>query len=112
MSLGCSVSRVPLPPPQASPRVPWLSRRAVTNVIGSADEAYALQTRLKLGGLELWAVPGEPVGELGLRARPRVLIGLADGYAGYVETPEHWQAAQGETDKTYYGPDLARALGL
>ena len=75
-------------------------------------DRFAVQTRLQLGSLTLLGVPGEPVGELGLAARPAVLIGLADGYFGYVETPERWEAGLGESSKTYFGPSLAHALGL
>lgn len=110
--VSCSTALLALPPPQASPRTPWLSRRAVANVIGSADDGFVEETRITLGELQLQGVPGEPVGELGLRARPRVLIGLADGYAGYVETAERWSEGAGESSKTYYGPSLAQALGL
>jgi len=57
-------------------------------------------------------VPGEPVGELGRRMSPDVLVGLADGHAGYVETVEHWSRGEGEASRTWFGPGLAEALGL
>jgi hypothetical protein len=73
---------------------------------------FATQTRLRIGPVALLGVPGEPVGELGIAARPAVLVGLAGGYLGYVETPERWEAGLGESGKTYFGPSLAHALGL
>jgi hypothetical protein len=39
-------------------------------------------------------------------------VTLADGYEGYVETQERWSEGRGEAKTTYYGPDLASALGL
>ena len=75
-------------------------------------ETEAVQTRLRIGPVTLLGVPGEPVGELGLEARPVVLVGLAGGYLGYVETPERWEQGMGESAKTYFGPGLAHALGL
>jgi neutral ceramidase len=111
-ALSCETRIFALPPPRASPRVPFLLRRAFANVFALGMDAFAVQTRLQIDALSLLGVPGEPVGELGLAARPEVLVGLADGYLGYVETPERWQAGQGESAKTYFGPGLAHALGL
>lgn len=110
--IECETRAVATPPAQASRRVPWLLRRAVGNLLTLLFAPSATQTRLRLGPLSLLGVPGEPVGELGLRARPTVLVGLAGGYLGYVETPQHWELGEGESGKTYFGPDLARALGL
>ena len=110
--LSCETRIIALPPAQASRRVPWLLRRAVSNVLALGFEKYAVQTRIRLGPLSLVGVPGEAVGELGLRARPDVLVSLADGYFGYIETPERWERGEGESARTYFGPGLARALGL
>ena len=111
-ALGCQTRIVALPAARANLRVPWLARRAFANVFALGMERFAVQTRLQLGSLLLIGVPGEPVGELGIAARPAVLVGLADGYVGYVETPERWQEGKGESSKTYFGPGLAHALGL
>ncbi len=48
-----------------------------------------------------------------LSALPRstAVVSLADGYAGYVETPAAIAADRGEAKTTYYGPDLAKRLG-
>lgn len=110
--LWCQTRLVALPPPQASKAVPWPFRRAFTNAVALSREPAAVETRLRVGPLTLVGVPGEPVGEIGLRMRPDVLVGLADGYIGYVETPERWAKGSGEAQKTYFGPGLARALGL
>ena len=70
-----------------------------------------MQTEIELPSLRLFGVPGEVVGDL----RPpgdAVPVTLADGYEGYVETQERWSTGGGEAKTTYYGPDLAAALGL
>jgi hypothetical protein len=112
ISLACETRIIALPRARASRQVPWLFRRAVSNVLALGLDKHAVQTRIRAGPLSLLGVPGEPVGELGLGARPDVLVSLADGYFGYVETPERWERGEGESAKTYFGPGLARALGL
>jgi neutral ceramidase len=110
--LECSQRAASLPHPLGSPRVPWFLRRAVGNAIGLAFAPAAVETRLSFGGVTLLGIPGEPVGELGLRARPAVVVSLANGYLGYVETDARWDEGKGEAARTDFGPDLARALGL
>jgi hypothetical protein len=115
--LGCEVRLLALPTPEAGRALPWPVRRAATNLLLRFAPAGAVSTRLDLGDLSLVGVPGEPVGELGLRARaggPRgvALVGLADGYVGYVETAARARAGAGESARTWYGPGLAAALGL
>ena len=112
VQMWCQARLVALPPPRASPAVPWVLRRAVSNAVTLVREPTVIETRLRLGPLTLVGIPGEPVGELGRRISPDVLVGLADGYAGYVETPEHWLAGEGEAARTWFGPGLAQALGL
>ena len=117
VELGCTVQLLPLPEPVAGLAVPRALRRAAGNALRLFADRSALQTTLDLPGLRLVGVPGEPVGELGLRARaaspvPLALVGLADGYAGYVETPARWRAGAGESARTWHGPGLAAALGL
>jgi len=112
VSLACETRLIALPEARASLRVPWIFRRAAGNVLALGFEKHAVQTRIHLGPLSLVGVPGEAVGGLGLRARPDILVSLADGYFGYVETTERWERGEGESGKTYFGPDLSRALGL
>ena len=66
------------------------------------------QLELDVRGLRLLGVPGEPVGALSGRG----LVGLADGYIGYVEQPAAIEAGEGEAARSYYGPGLASLLGL
>ena len=107
--LSCETRLLSLPRFELPPTF-WL-RTALANLL-PVPERFAVQTRLQLDGLALIGVPGEPVGELGRRAAPAFLVGLADGYLGYVETGARWREGQGEARRANYGPGLARSLGL
>jgi neutral ceramidase len=110
--LGCDVTLRPLPAPQASVRVPWPLRRAASNGLALWAPAFAVRTEITVGGARLSGIPGELVGSLALGAAPEHFIGLADGYVGYVEDPARALRGEGEAGRTYYGPGLARALGV
>ncbi len=97
--------------PRGRPLAPPIAAQVET-LLHDAPWLSELPTRLRLGPVTLLGVPGEPVGELGLLARPAVVVGLAGGYLGYVETRQRWERGEGEATKTYFGPDLAHALGL
>ena len=112
LAVECAQRAVQLPAPQASLSVPRLFRRAFANLLAIGFAPQAVETEISLGQLTLLGIPGEPVGQLGLRARPKVLVSLANGYAGYVETEERWNKGDGESARTDFGPSLARALGL
>lgn len=68
----------------------------------------------RVGPLLLAAIPGEVVADLGMAWREKLggptIVGLADAYVGYVETPERIAAQEGEARRSYFGPDLAPAL--
>ncbi len=115
--LACREHLVALPEPEAGSSIFRPVRRAASNLLRLSMERTALLSELDLPGLQLLGVPGEPVGDLGVRARKlrdghAMLVGLADGYAGYIETRERWLRGDGETKRTWYGPELAGALGL
>jgi hypothetical protein len=85
-------------------------RRGASNLLALFADPDVALTRIAVAGLELAGVPGEPVGSL---ARDGVqMVGLADGYLGYVEEPGRAARGEGESARTYYGPGLASALGL
>ena len=108
--LRCEVRLVALPAPAASERIWWPLRRGASNLLALFADPYAAVTRIGVAGLDLAGVPGEPVGAL---SRDGVqLIGLADGYLGYVEDRRRAEAGEGESARTYYGPGLASALGI
>ena len=110
--LSCETALVSLPPAQAGRGVPLLLRRGASNLLALFAEPWAVRTTLAIGGLHLVGVPGEPVGAIAVALRqlaPNVaVVGLADGYVGYVEEPQ----GTGEAARTYHGPGLAEALGL
>jgi neutral ceramidase len=110
--LGCDVTLHALPPAQASVRVPWPLRRAVTNVFTWWAPPFAVRTSISFGPARVSGIPGELVGSVALAAAPEHFIGLADGYVGYVEDPARALRGEGEAGRTYYGPGLARALGV
>ena len=110
--LACDVTLHSLPAAQASVRVPWALRRAASNALALWAPSFAVRTELLLAGARLRGVPGEMVGSLALAAAPQHFIGLADGYLGYVEDPARALRGEGEASRTYYGPGLARALGV
>ncbi|HXN56145.1 MAG TPA: neutral/alkaline non-lysosomal ceramidase N-terminal domain-containing protein [Myxococcales bacterium] len=115
-SISCAVRLVALPKAEASARVPRLLRTLAGNLLALVAPHSAVQTRIDLPGLTLFGVPAEVVGDYGLAAhfegQRTALVTLADGYAGYVETPERAAAGSGEAMTTYYGEGLARALLL
>jgi hypothetical protein len=112
--LAVAVGTTVLPPP-----VPGAAPKALRHVL--ADLFYGLVperaevSAVQLGPLRLVAVPGEPVAEVGRRWREAAgegaeILSLADDYVGYVETRERMAQTSGETERTYYGPELAERL--
>jgi neutral ceramidase len=110
--LACDVTLHALPAAQASLRVPWPLRRGASNALALWAPPFAVRTGISVAGARLSGVPGELVGSLALAAAPEHFIGLADGYLGYVEDPGRALRGEGEAGRTYYGPGLARALGV
>ena len=110
--LSCDVTLHALPAAQASVRVPWPLRRAVSNVLTWWAPPFAVRTAIAIGAARVSGIPGELVGSLALAAAPEHFVGLADGYVGYVEDPVRAMRGEGEAARTYYGPGLAHALGV
>jgi neutral/alkaline ceramidase-like enzyme len=113
--LAFAAVEVGLPSPDVG-AAPSLLRRAARNVAWGSLPATARVEAVRLGDLVLAAVPAEPVAAVaaGWRAalpRGAEIVSLAGGYLGYVEEPSRMAAGAGETDRTYFGPDLARRLG-
>lgn len=95
---------------------PALLRRAARNAGHGAFAAAARVEAVRLGDLVLAAVPAEPVAAVAAGWRAALpggaeIVSLADGYLGYVEEPARMAARAGETQRTYFGPDLAARLG-
>ncbi|HEX5749621.1 MAG TPA: hypothetical protein VFZ09_25550 [Archangium sp.] len=106
---------VALPRPDASRLVPSYSRAAGDNFLCASSSRTAEVGALTLGPLELLMLPGEPTVGAGAALVRRTgatgVLGLADGYVGYVETPERVEAREGESRRQYFGPALLERLG-
>ncbi|MFY0564348.1 hypothetical protein ACN28E_10905 [Archangium lansingense] len=105
---------VALPRPDASRLVPSYSRAAGDNFLCASTSRTAEVGALTLGPLELLLLPGEPTVGAGAvlvqRTGATGVLGLADGYLGYVETPERVEAREGEARRQYFGPTLLERL--
>jgi hypothetical protein len=113
-ALAFAVARVPLPRPSPG-AAPALLRRAAANLLFRGSPRSASVAAFRLGGATWVAVPAEPVADAGARLRAAaggeaVVVSLAGDYLGYVETPERTAAGEGESVRTYYGPELAVRL--
>jgi hypothetical protein len=95
---------------------PAALRPAARTLIEGTMPRSARVQAVRIGPALLLAVPGEPVARVAAEWRASlpegaVIVSLAGGYVGYVESPERMAAASGETVRTYYGPELATRLG-
>jgi neutral ceramidase len=104
-----------LPRPDASRLAPAFARAAGDNLLCASSPREAEVDALALGPLELLALPGEPTTGAGrtlteLSGATHV-VGLANGYVGYLETPDLVGQRQGESRRQYFGPVLLERLG-
>jgi hypothetical protein len=113
--LAAARAQVALPWPSPG-AVPSALRRAAGRLFAGSVPAEVRVTAVRLGPALLLAVPAEPVEEVARAWRAGAgpgaeILSLADDYAGYVEAPERMERGEGETVRTYYGPELAARLG-
>jgi hypothetical protein len=104
---------LPAPDPGAAP---YLLRRAARNVSRNAFPQAAVVEAVRIGEAVLVAMPAEPVASVAAGWRAALppgaeIVSLSGGYLGYVEEPGRMAEREGETVRTYFGPDLARRLG-
>ncbi|QAT82637.1 Neutral ceramidase [Corallococcus coralloides] len=104
-----------LPRPDSSRLVPGFTRAAGDNFLCGSSPREAEVDALALGPLELLSIPAEPTVGAGraladLTGATHVL-GLANGYVGYLDTPERVREGQGESRRQYFGPALLERLG-
>ncbi|QSQ20143.1 neutral/alkaline non-lysosomal ceramidase N-terminal domain-containing protein [Pyxidicoccus parkwayensis] len=115
-SVRLSLARVEatMPRPDASRLVPSLTRAAGDNLLCESAQRVAEVGALALGPLELVTVPGEPTVDAGAvlvgRTGATGVLGLANGYVGYVEAPELVNDGRGESRRQYFGPALLERL--
>ena len=104
-----------MPRPDSSRLVPGFTRAAGDNFLCASAPREAEVDALAVGPLELLALPAEPTMAAGraladLTGATHVL-GLANGYVGYLDTPELVLGGQGESRRQYFGPALLERLG-
>ncbi|MDP1822452.1 MAG: hypothetical protein Q8L48_04400 [Archangium sp.] len=105
---------VSLPRPDARRVVPAPLAAAAENALCDDAEDFVVVHGLKLGDARLVLVPFEPSFAAGRvleeQADATRVVGLADGYAGYVETVEAARAGEGEARRQYFPPELLTRL--
>jgi neutral ceramidase len=105
---------VTLPRPDASRLVPGYARAAGDNFLCASAAHTAEVGALVLGPLRWLLVPGEPTAQVGSALAQRTgasgVLGLVDGYLGYVETLERVEAREGEARRQYFGSGLMARL--
>ena len=106
--------RISLPRPQAPAAVPSVLRPLAENLLCADAEDIVLLHGLRLGALEWLFVPVEPTLNAGLvleeQARVQRVVGLSDGYAGYVELEQVARAGGGEAQRQYFPPTFLGQL--
>jgi hypothetical protein len=113
---------VGLPPPSADAAVPGPLRRPAANLLGFIAQRTAHVGVLRLGPVIFLMAPGEPTGAAAEALQRRIaghlaadaplrVVSLAQGYIGYIESPERVRDHIGEAKRTYYGPQLVGRLG-
>lgn len=112
VEIGFSRVAITVPPADSSGSVWGPFEFIGSNVLhwlawpGTADVGF-----LRIGPLSLALVPGEAVSELGIAWRDILggasVVSLANGYVGYIETPDLVEKEQGEAQRHYFGPQLA-----
>ena len=114
-TIAVATATAVLPPPDLGATPPFL-RRLTKNVLYDWFPDRTRVAAVRLGPVTLLAVPAEPVAEVGRGWRERAgdgaeILSLANDYVGYVETQERMAEREGETVRTYYGPELESRLG-
>ena len=106
--------RISLSRPQAPGAVPSVLRPLAENLLCDDAEDIVLLHGLRLGALEWLFVPVEPTLNAGLvleeQARVQRVVGLSDGYAGYVELEQVARAGGGEAQRQYFPPTFLSQL--
>ena len=118
-SSGFSLARVRFTPPavDASRLVPKLFLNPGNNFLCGSADTSAEVSAMSIDGVVLLGVPGEPSSSVGaqletLGGAPIRVVGLANGYLGYVETAELVDLNQGEARRQYYERTLAERIGV
>jgi hypothetical protein len=120
VSFSLTRATVPLPAAELEAAPSW-ARRAASNLIDPIAPRQAEISVLELGPLSVLAMPAEPTFASSeallapLRSQAKAgdvvtVLGLCNGYVGYVEPLETVKQGQGEAERTYFGPSLLDTL--
>ncbi len=94
--------------------VGWL-RQAASNLAATFLPAQARVSALRFGPVVLLFTPGEVMSAPAARWREMggagaEVVSLADGYLGYLDSPERVAGAEAHPERFYYGPALTPTL--
>jgi neutral ceramidase len=111
--LELTAHQATLPAPDAS-RWGWkVFETPLENVLCRAVPASVTLETLVLGDFKVLAVPGEPTataGEALSAASAARVVGLTNGYLGYIEDSQQVERGQGEARRQYFTPELLPSL--
>lgn len=109
-SLSFASAQLALPHPDGSRLAPWPFRAAAENALCAAEEMEAEVSMLRLGCVSLLLTPVEPTlaaaQQLETLTGASHVLGLANGYVGYLEPPEVVRERLGEAKRQWFGPEL------
>lgn len=113
-TLGFTTVRAYLPRPDGSRLVPTLLRGATDNILCSSTNQSIELTLLRLGPWSLLGAPLEPTFGAGRRLEAAAgasrVVGLTNGYSGYLEEEGLVAENSGEAKRQYFGPQLLGVL--
>jgi len=115
--LGLAEVEIGLPPAEPQMIRTFFLRRPAANVVEWLAPTTARVTVVTLGDLMLLGAPGEPTAlaasrmvaalpEAAVQGRRTRVLGLTQGYVGYIDTPERVRAGEGEARRAWFGPEL------
>ncbi len=115
VELAWASATVGLPHPDGARLVPRLLAPVVENALCAGPPLVAEVAALRLGPVGFLLVPSEPSFAAGLvleeQSGAQRVLGLADGYVGYVELDQAVRAGTGEARRQYFPPELLGQLG-
>jgi hypothetical protein len=104
---------VTLPAAEVGTAVPPMLRRFSSNVLDLFRQDSAYLEVLDFGKVRFLLSPAEPTVAAAKELQSRLpstgwltVVGLAQGYVGYLETFENMQKGRGETKRTMWGKEL------
>jgi hypothetical protein len=121
-SMAFASVTIDLPPAEATHAVPGYLRRPAANLLSLVEPRSASLSALRLGWLQMLFAPAEPtvgaaaelkarLGELAPESSKMAVVGLAQGYLGYLETEPAVRQGVGEAKRTLFGPSLLARIG-